>query len=504
MKKQQLSIAFVATLLLAVLPAHSAPLTQEQQAAHVLNRLAYGAKPGDIERVSQMGVQRYIDSQLNPATIAYPAALTERLATLDSANRSAGDVVGEFVELRKDVRNEEEGAKQRRRAGVAAIARETAEARVLRAIDSPRQLEEVMVDFWYNHFNVFAGKGIDRALVASYERDAIRPYVMGSFRDLLGATARHPAMLYYLDNYLSTADGYTADPVRKAIAMLAPNAPRAKARGLNENFARELMELHTLGVDGGYTQKDVTELARMLTGWTYDQRALVRSNQTFRFDPQRHDQGVKTWLGREVAEQGQREGEMALDVLAGHPATARHISYKLAQYFVQDNPPPALVERMARSFLETKGDIRSVLRTMFASAEFMAPEALGAKFKTPYQFVISAARASAAPVLNIAPLLAAMNQLGMPLYGCQTPDGYKNTQDAWLNPDALTRRIAFATALAGGKLPLATPPAPVLDPAQLQATLGDAISSRTRTTVAASAEPLRAAMLLGSPDFMQR
>jgi uncharacterized protein (DUF1800 family) len=311
-------------------------------------------------------------------------------------------------------------------------------------------------------------------------------------------------MLYYLDNYLSTSADYVPGKRRGALAPALPNAPKAKARGLNENFARELMELHTLGVDGGYTQKDVTELARMLTGWTYDQRALVRSNQTFRFDPQRHDQGVKTWLGREVAEQGQREGEMALDVLAGHPATARHISYKLAQYFVQDNPPPALVERMARSFLETKGDIRSVLRTMFASAEFMAPEALGAKFKTPYQFVISAARASAAPVLNIAPLLAAMNQLGMPLYGCQTPDGYKNTQDAWLNPDALTRRIAFATALAGGKLPLATPPAPVLDPAQLAATLGDAISSRTRTTVAASAEPLRAAMLLGSPDFMQR
>lgn len=511
MKKQQLSIAFVATLFLAVLPARSAPLTQEQQAVHVLNRLAYGPKPGDIERVSQMGVQRYIDSQLNPATIAYPADLTERLATLDTANRSAGDAVGEFVELRKP----QEDAKQRRRAGLAAIARETAEARVLRAIDSPRQLEEVMVEFWYNHFNVFAGKGVDRALVASYERDAIRPYVMGSFRDLLGATAKHPAMLYYLDNYLSTADGYTPGPVRKAAGMLAPNAPKTKARGLNENFARELMELHTLGVDGGYTQKDVTELARMLTGWTYGQRALVRGNQTFRFDPQRHDQGMKSWLGREVREQGQREGEMALDVLAGHPATARHISYKLAQYFVQDDPPPALVERMVRSFLETKGDIRSVLRTMFASAEFMAAEALGAKFKTPYQFVISAARASAAPVLNIAPLLAAMNQQGMPLYGCQTPDGYKNTQDAWLNPDALARRITFATALAGGKLPLATPPtppsdattgamAPVLDPAQLQATLGGAISSRTLTTVAASAEPLRAAMLLGSPDFMQR
>jgi uncharacterized protein (DUF1800 family) len=527
MKKQYLSIFALGALMLAVLPAGAAPPTAEQQAVHVLNRLAFGPRPGDIARVTRMGVQRYIDTQLDPAAIPYPAALTERLATLSSANRSAGDVVAEFVELRKEVRDEEEGAKQRRRAGLAALSLETAEARVLRAIDSPRQLEEVMVDFWYNHFNVFAGKGIDRALVASYERDAIRPYVMGSFRDMLGATAKHPAMLYYLDNYLSTAADYV--PGRPGGA--AANAPKAKARGLNENYARELMELHTLGVDGGYTQKDVTELARMLTGWTYDQRALVRNNETFRFDPERHDRGTKHWLGREVESQGQREGEMALDVLAMHPSTAHHLSFKLAQYFVQDNPPPALVDRMARSYLESKGDIGVVLRTLFASAEFMAPEAVGAKFKTPYQFVISAARASAAPTLNVAPLLGAMAQLGMPLYGCQTPDGYKNTQDAWLNPDALTRRITFATALAGGKLALAARPAlpaamraqmdkameaatdgalkpapatPALDAAQLQATLAGSVSNRTLTTVAASAEPLRAAMLLGSPDFMQR
>jgi uncharacterized protein (DUF1800 family) len=264
----------------------------------------------------------------------------------------------------------------------------------------------------------------------------------------------------------------------------------------------------------------------MLTGWTFAPRQLVARNETFRFDPKRHDNGDKQWLGRVVKPQGQSEGEYALDVLAVHPATAHHISYKLAQYFVQDDPPPKLVERMAAVFLDSKGDIRAVLRTMFASAEFMAPEALGAKFKTPYQFVISAARASAAPVANIAPLLGTMNQLGMPLYGCQTPDGYKNTQAAWLNPDALTRRITFATAFATGKLPLASAPAaadmaamsgapdaavkpapvpvPVLDPDQLRATLGSAISGRTSTTVAASAEPLRAAMLLGSPDFMQR
>ena len=537
--KQQFSVLVVSALLMAALPARAAPLTPEQQAVHVLNRVAYGPKPGDIARVTQMGAQQYIESQLNPESIPYPAALTERLRALDTANRGAGEVLGEFAAYQKEVRNEEEGAKQKRRAGVARITLETAEARMLRAVDSPRQLEEVMVDFWFNHFNVFAGKGVDRALIASYERDAIRPYVFGSFRALLGATAHHPAMLYYLDNYLSTSPDYVPGGKARLAAALVPNAPKNKARGLNENYARELMELHTLGVDSGYTQKDVTELARMLTGWTYDQRAMVRSGETFRFDQQRHDTGVKTWLGREIPDQGQREGEYALDVLAMHPSTAHHLSYKLAQYFVDDNPPPALVDRMARTYLESKGDIRSVLRTLFASDEFMAPASVGAKFKTPYQFVVSAARASATPVTNVAPLLQTMNQLGMPLYGCQTPDGYKNTQDAWLNPDALTRRITFATALAGGRLPLAGAPpspamlaaarpaqgaaaapadsmmmaaapaappaaAPTLDAVQLQATLGGAISSRTQGMVAGSPEPLRAAMLLGSPDFMQR
>ena len=543
MRISSISIAILSALLctgapvLAALPATgasvgaataaSAPaaMSAEQQAVHVLNRVAFGPRPGDIERVAKMGVQNYLDEQLHPEALPYPPELTRRLAQLSTPNRKAGDVVGEFVELQKQVRDEDEGAKQRRRAALTAVAMETAEARLARAIDSPRQLEEVMVDFWYNHFNVFSGKGIDRALVASYERDAIRPNAMGNFHELLKATAHHPAMLYYLDNYLSTADGFTPGG-KKA-------GPKAKAQGLNENYARELMELHTLGVDGGYSQKDVTELARMLTGWTYDQRALIRSNQTFRFDAARHDGGVKHWLGREVAPAGVSEGDMALDVLAMHPATAHHISYKLAQYFVADQPNNALVERMARVYLASDGDIRSVLRVLFASEQFLAPDAAGAKFKTPYQFVVSAARASGTPVNNIAPLLGTMTQLGMPLYGCQTPDGYKNTEQAWLNPDALTRRIAFATALAAGKLPLAAKPAPLaalpapemsmsmtaaapppppvqvaalppLDPGQLQATLGEAISPRTRGAIAASAPPLRAAMLLGSPDFMQR
>jgi uncharacterized protein (DUF1800 family) len=469
--------------------AHAAPLAPEQQAVHVLNRLAFGPRPGDVERVQHMGVQRYIDEQLHPETIPMPEALTARLDALQTVGRSPGDALGEFIELRKEARNDDEGAKQRRRIEQGRAAREAAEARLVRAIESPRQLEEVMVDFWFNHFNVFAGKGVDRALVVSYERDAIRPYALGSFRALLGATARHPAMLFYLDNVVSSAPGQNA---------------KGKALGLNENYARELMELHTLGVDGGYTQRDVTELARMLTGWTFEQRRLVRLGETFRFDAGRHDRGVKTWLGHEVAPAGQAEGEYALDVLAVHPATARHLSFQLAQYFVSDAPPPALVERMSQTWLATKGDIRAVLKTLFSSSEFMDSAALGAKFKTPYQFVVSAARASAAPLVNVGPLVNTMSQLGMPLYGCQTPDGYKNTQDAWLNPDALTRRIAFATALGQGRLPLGEPPASApLDPARLQATLAGTLSRATLDIVARNPDNLRAAMLLGSPDFMQ-
>ncbi len=507
------AFAFASTL-------HAAPLAPEQQAVHVLNRLAFGPRPGDVERVGRMGVQQYIDEQLHPETIPMPDALSARLDALETVKRGAGAALGDYLELRREVRNEEEGAKQRRRIEQGRAAREEAEARLLRAVESPRQLEEVMVDFWYNHFNVYAGKGIDRALVASYERDAIRPHVLGSFRSLLGATAKHPAMLFYLDNVVSSTP--------------RPNA-KGRAQGLNENYARELMELHTLGVDAGYTQRDVTELARMLTGWTYDQRRLVRDGETFRFDAGRHDKGSKTWLGHEIAPGGQLEGEYALDVLAMHPATARHISFQLAQYFVSDAPAPSLVERMSQAWLASQGDIRTVLKTMFTSAEFMDASALGAKFKTPYQFVVSAARASGAPLVNVMPLVNTMSQLGMPLYGCQTPDGYKNTQEAWLNPDALTRRIAFATTLAQGRLPLAVkpvaglppappmmqnlagsdaapamfvpPPAPAppvpVDPARLQATLAGALSPATLDTLARHPDNLRAAMVLGSPDFMQ-
>jgi len=489
-------------------PAAQQRATQAE-ALHVLDRLGYGPAPGDVAHVMQIGVDRYIDEQLHPERIALPPALEQQLAALGTTQLSQRQLIVGLREAQRAARTDGEQGREQRREWVRQVDEQAAQARLLRATRSPRQLEEVMVDSWFNHFNVFVGKGLDRVLVANYEREAIRPHALGHFRDLLAATAHHPAMLFYLDNWLSVAPGYR--PPRGGVAARS---------GLNENYAREIMELHTLGVDGGYTQKDVTELARMLTGWTIDPRRGSGAS-TFHFDARRHDDGDKLWRGHSVAARGQAEGEWALGVLAADPATARHISGELAQYFVADQPPPALVERMTRTYLASDGDIRAVLATLFASPEFRAPAARGAKFKTPYQYVVSALRAADLPMDdmgNVRPLLATLNQLGMPLFGCQTPDGYKNTEQAWLNPDAVTRRVTFATALATGRLPLvhakgadrsgaaeevSALTAPLAADALLD-TLAGGISAATRRTIAQAPERLQAAMVLGSPDFMRR
>lgn len=479
----------------------------DAQALHLLNRLAFGPGPGDLGRLQQQGFDAWIDEQLHPERLPLPAGLAQQLDALPLARASQRDRVNAYREAAKEVKQDPENGKSERREMLKLEALQAGEARLWRALQSPRQLEEVMVDFWFNHFNIFQGKGLDRVLVDLYEREAIRPHVLGRFRDLLGATAHHPAMLFYLDNWMSVAPGFRP---RHGGGQNAPS-------GLNENYARELMELHTLGVDGGYTQADVTELARMLTGWTFNLRS--RGSNLFVFDAERHDQGDKNWLGQHVGNSGQSEGEWALDQLSRHPATARHVGYKLAQYFVADEPPPALVQRLAQSFQSSAGDIRSVLRTLFSSAEFRDPAQHGSKFKTPYRYVLSALRATGVPVRNVRPLLGALNQLGMPLYGCLTPDGYKNTEAAWLNPEAITRRVNFATALASGRVPLARPVdapdepqqarqhpewnAPPPDAQALVATLGGSLSARTRATVDAAQPALQAALVLGSPDFMR-
>jgi uncharacterized protein (DUF1800 family) len=337
---------------------------------------------------------------------------------------------------------------------------EVSEAKLLRAIYSQRQLEEVMTDFWYNHFNVFVGKGLDRYMVASYERDVIRPHALGKFKDLLVATAKSPAMLFYLDNWQSVGPhselaiygpgGYRR-PRRAGYGRFRPRPqPRKLPTGLNENYAREIMELHTLGVDGGYTQKDVTELAKVLTGWSIER---PQQGGEFRFREIAHEPGTKYLLGRQIKQHGEAEGMEALDILAHHPSTAKFISRKLAMRFVSDNPPQSLVDRMAETFMKKDGDIREVLRTMFKSPEFWSADAYRAKVKTPLEFVASAARVSGVDVKNALPLVQFMNRMGMPLYGMQPPTGYSMKADAWVNSSALLNRMTFALALCSGRVP---------------------------------------------------
>jgi uncharacterized protein (DUF1800 family) len=338
-----------------------------------------------------------------------------------------------------------------------AVLGELAEAKLLRAIYSDRQLDEVMTDFWFNHFNVFIGKGPDRYMINAYERDVIRPRALGKFKDILAATAKSPAMLFYLDNWQSVGPNselalYGPGRFRGRRGRFAQQRPQGTNRpsGLNENYAREIMELHTLGVDGGYTQKDVTELAKVLTGWSIEQPQLGGG---FRFNERAHEPGDKYVLGRKISEHGEKEGEEMLDVLAHHPSTARFISRKLAMRFVADNPPPSLVDRMAETFLKKDGDIREVLRTLFTSPEFWASETYRAKMKTPFEFVASAARASGADIQNALPLVGTLNRMGMPLYAMQPPTGYSMKAEAWVNSSALLNRMNFALQLASGKLP---------------------------------------------------
>jgi uncharacterized protein (DUF1800 family) len=452
------------------------------QVTHVLNRLSLGLQPGDIAKVESIGVERYIQEQLSPEKIPEPKNLTNQLNRLDALTMTPSQLAVNYgpPAARGEKPSPEIVKKYQQQAQ--SILESSQRARLLRATISPRQLQEVMVDFWFNHFNVASNKGMVRVWVGSYEETAIRPYIFGKFRDLLAATARHPAMLLYLDNWQNTA----------------PNSPGTRGRfnGLNENYARELMELHTLGVDGGYSQKDVTVLARILTGWGFRGGKQGAANYyNFYFDAQRHDFSDKIFLGQTIKGSGAAEVEKALDILAKSPATANHLSYKLAQYFVADNPPPILVKRLSQSYLTSDGNIRTVLNTLFQSPEFWDSKNSRNKFKTPYQYVVSALRASNAKVDDWQSITAILRQLAMPLYGCQTPDGYKNTQTAWLNPDAMTRRLSFVTNLARQHQ---------IDASQLSQNLGNNFATKTQTAIADSPPRLRAALILGSPEFMYR
>jgi uncharacterized protein (DUF1800 family) len=351
----------------------------------------------------------------------------------------------------------------------AVVTNELMQSKILRATYSDRQLEEVMTDFWFNHFNIYINKGADRYLITSYERDVIRPHVFGKFKDLLLATAKSPAMLFYLDNFQSVGpdsdfakngpggqrrNQFGGFNRRGGFGRPRPQQQKAKQNqnrrnGLNENYAREVMELHTLGVDGGYTQKDVTELAKVLTGWTIKE---PRRGGGYEFNERMHEPGKKIVLGKEFKDDGEKEGEKALEMLASNPATARFISTKLAMRFVSDDPPKPLVDRMAQTFLKSDGDIREVLRTMFKSPEFWAPRSYRAKVKTPFEFVVSALRATNADVTNAMPLAQALNRMGMPLYGMQPPTGYSMKAETWVNSAALLNRMNTALSLGGGRM----------------------------------------------------
>jgi len=552
---------------------------ERKRALHALNRLTFGPRPGDVDRVVAMGVDKWIELQLHPEKIddsAVEARIapyrTLRMSTKEmvenfpppqliravaegkermpsdptlravyqaqieryekrEANKNAeanggGDASGMMSDAERSKRQEDrlyadvqaekiaalppdqrmqaimkmpqqdlesmvhnmrpderqqilQGLSPQQHETLMAmqnpqrvVEEELQDGKLLRAIYSERQLEEVMTDFWFNHFNVFLGKGADHYFVTAYERDVIRPHALGKFKDLLVATAKSPAMLFYLDNWLSEgprSEAALGVPKRAANPRPRvgprgrvyfpppnrrrnPNPQNAKAkqgRGLNENYGRELMELHTLGVNGGYTQKDVTEVARVLTGWTLDK---PREGGDFKFDPRMHEPGEKIVLGKKFKDDGEKEGMKVLEMLAHHPSTAKFICTKLAQRFVSDNPPPQLVERMAQTFHKKDGDIREVLRTMFNSPEFWAPEAYRAKVKTPLEFVVSSVRATGADVSNAEPLIQTLNRMGMPLYGMQPPTGYSMKAETWVNSAALLSRMNFAITLANGRI----------------------------------------------------
>jgi uncharacterized protein (DUF1800 family) len=505
----------------------------DKSIVHALNRLGFGPRPGDLAKVREVGLQRYIDLQLHPEKID-DSSVDSRFAGLTTIGMSSREIATQFEIPQLEARRQrQQQARQngtevqpppptpemQRRNNQTII--DLSEHKLLRAIYSQKQLQEVLTDFWFNHFNVDARKGRDRFLLTEYEREAIRPHVLGKFRDLLEATAKSPAMLFYLDNWMS-ADPDGPHPEARGVArprfgrpglgrraIVMPRSAQQgnrQKRGLNENYARELMELHTLGVDGGFTQKDVTEVARAFTGWTIDN---PRQGGSYTFDARLHDPGEKTVLGHRIkAGGGERDGEQVLDILASHPATSRFIATKLVRRFVSDTPPPPLVERAAARFRETDGDLREVVRAIVTSPEFFAAEAYRAKVKTPFEFIVSAVRATGAEVEDAMPLVRALQQLGMPLYSCQPPTGYKDTADAWVNTGALVNRMNIALALSNNQMRgiRVDPLESTGDSDSFIAKIvnGD-VSESTRATIAkASTAPQVAALTLGSPEFQRK
>jgi uncharacterized protein (DUF1800 family) len=485
-------------------------MLDDATALHLANRLGLGPASGDLAHIKQLGFEGFLGEQLNPNLASLPPALAAQLKAIPSFGKSTFELSREFWWrlLPGAVTGKGAPGKKEQNKLLKMVSRGVTDqarvARLARAVGSPHQLHEALVEFWFNHFNIYHKRGENRVWIGAYEDEAIRPHTLGKFGDLLLATAKHPAMLTYLNNDENVAPG----------SVPTDRGRKNKAAGINENYAREVMELHTLGVDGGYRQADVVALAHILTGWRIGVlreagaggSGIEREKGGFRFDARHHDPTAQTLLGRRFSGNSMEEGESALLMLARHPSTARHVSFKLAQFFVADEPTPALIADMARTFSQTDGDIKAVLRVMFESGVFRDPENFGRKFKTPYRYVVSTARVTGIRHSDVEPLAAALIRLGQPLYACGTPDGYACTEAAWLDSDAMLRRISFAVAVANGEFGAAHPATSTgspVDPDRLMAILGAGFSAKTRAALAQTSREKRAAAILGSPEFMR-
>jgi uncharacterized protein (DUF1800 family) len=475
-------------------------LTDDQKILQLLNRITYGPRPGDIQAVKKLGIDGYLDQQLHPETID-DSAVERRLDVLPTLHFTSAELYdyypdGNVALKRAGEKNAPPVYGRPRQVSV-----ELMQQKLVRAVESKRQLQEVMTDFWFNHFNVFIDKQPGPYLLTGYERDVIRPNALGKFRDLLLAIAKSPAMLFYLDNWLSQGPDSSRPhqpsaqtsapkpkspqaaiaPVPQAVAdkmgrpesgtsdhaglpktsdadksaqtpaKAKPAKPAAPKQGINENYARELMELHTLGVDGGYTQKDVQEVARCFTGWTLDHGN--QGDATFVFRPWMHDNGSKTVLGVQIAAAGgYSDGLRVIDILAHHPSTARFISKELCQRFVSDNPPEQLVDRIARVFLKTDGDIGEVLRAILTSPEFNSPAAFRSKIKAPLELAASALRALDGDTDGTPPIESWISRAGEPLYRYQFPTGFGEDSSRWVNSGVFINRLNFMVELANNRI----------------------------------------------------
>jgi len=554
-------------------PGSSKPLTEDQKIMHVLNRLGFGARPGDVERVKAIGLQKYIDQQLNPSAID-DSATEAKVKNLDVFNLSTSEIFAKYpnpgallrqlqgVRPGQQAKAQQNGAQQQKVGDqqqmpitpgqppaqnqdlnadqqkerqqmlrqlyakydlkpAQQILPQIVANRVIRDVYSERQLQEVMVDFWQNHFNVFSGKNAVRWYIPSYERDVLRPNALGNFKDLLLGTAKSPAMLFYLDNFQNVSPnspqpgqgkgnqqlenyvrsggqltpqmrdrirqntGATDAQIDQRIEQMrkgqAPQQAKQAKRGLNENYARELMELHTLGVDHGYTQQDIIEVAKCFTGWTIadptgyrrvaaldiegkDNRKLNQLQRMpgvpqdldsgeFFFNPQWHEGGAKMVMGQKIDAGGMKDGLAVIDMLVDSPYTAKFIAKKLAVKFVSDNPSDALVQRIADAFHSSHGDIKTTLRAIFTSPEFFAPENYRAKIKTPYELAITSIRALGGDTTGSPAFLAMLNKLGEVPYGWQAPTGYPDKAEDWVNTGALLERLNYAIAVASNRIP---------------------------------------------------